>query len=1093
MPAQTQLLRTPRAEDLGLVRLSNAAGLAIGVLPNGGIFAIEHVQDGRRIMVNRTLGSPLAGGMGRLCVRIGGGEPLVVVAAGAEVRGRSGGSRERFTWQGESGGLAHEVTLQLAAEDTVWLWHVRVRNDRSDALACDAILIQDLGLGDPGFLMNNEAYASQYLDHHIAHHPDMGPILMGRQNLAQGGSHPWVAHGCREGARGFATDFLQLMGPAYRDAGQFAIPYGTDLSSVRLQHETACAALQSTAVALAPGASASWTFFGIYRADHADASSDADLALIDASAAILEAPTQSRPQLASQDRNALLDARCASAELLSERVLQERYPEQTQRESADGRLLSFFTSGATGNRHVVLRDKERRVVRRHGAILVSGTRMLPDEATLCLTCWMHGVFGAQLTLGNTSFHRLWSIARDPYNITRGSGLRVLVDAGAGWQLLTVPSVFEIGLADCRWIYQLGARTIVVAAVVSGSAAAVQWRLTVEGPPCRFLVLGQLVLGEQEFAHAAPVEIDAARLRFTFRPEPGGLWSQRYPSAVYHLVTSTAQDIEAMGGDELLYGDGRRRTGGYATLRSAPTNELTFAVVGSLSDPSQAERLAAQYAKGSDDTAMRAATFAHWRHVTRGVSIGSPEPDAGANAIAALFPWLVHDAMVHLTVPHGLEQYTGGAWGTRDVCQGPLELLLALEHDQPAKEILRILFAEQYAQRGDWPQWFMLEPYSAIRDPEAHGDVIVWPLKALCDYVETTGDFAILAEPVGWRREDTLERTTAADPIGTHIEKLIATVCQRFIGDTHLIRYGNGDWNDALQPVDPAKRDWMVSSWTVALLYEQLRRYAAILRRSGRSDGSAEERLAAAMREDFNRFLVRDGTVAGYAEFNPAGGMPVLLLHPSDQRTGVSYALLPMVQGILGALFTSEQLQHHLGLIRTCLRFPDGVRLMDRPLAYHGGPQLLFQRAESAAFFGREIGLMYTHAHLRYAQAMAVLGEAQEMWDALLLVNPIAVTERLPEASLRQRNTYFSSSDAAFRDRYQASAEWARVAEGAIAVDGGWRIYSSGPGLYVNVVIVHALGARRELGAHTLRPCLPAALRDLRLEWSVGPPRGSRLR
>jgi cellobiose phosphorylase len=480
-------------------------------------------------------------------------------------------------------------------------------------------------------------------------------------------------------------------------------------------------------------------------------------------------------------------------------------------------------------------------------------------------------------------------------------------------------------------------------------------------------------------------------------------------------------------------------------------------------------------------------------VTRGVRIRSPDTDAAASAIDAIFPWLVHDAMVHLTVPHGLEQYTGGAWGTRDVCQGPLELLLALEHDQPAKEILRMLFAEQYAQRGDWPQWFMLEPYSAIRDPEAHGDVIVWPLKALCDYVEATGDFAILAESVPWRREDNFERTAATDPIATHIEKLIATVCQRFIGDTHLIRYGNGDWNDSLQPVDPAKRDWMVSSWTVALLYEQLRRYAGILRRGGHSDGSAEERLAAAMREDFNRFLVRDGTVAGYAEFNPAGGMPELLLHPSDRRTGVSYSLLPMVQAILGALFTPEQLQHHLGVIRARLRFPDGVRLMDRPLAYRGGPQVLFQRAESAAFFGREIGLMYTHAHLRYAQAMAVVGEAQEMWDALLLVNPIAVTERLSEAALRQRNAYFSSSDAAFRDRYQASAEWARVREGTIAVEGGWRIYSSGPGLYVNVLIVHALGARRELGARSLRPCLPAALRDLRLEWGAGPRPGSRLR
>jgi len=65
--------------------------------------------------------------------------------------------------------------------------------------------------------------------------------------------------------------------------------------------------------------------------------------------------------------------------------------------------------------------------------------------------------------------------------------------------------------------------------------------------------------------------------------------------------------------------------------------------------------------------------------------------------------------------------------------------------------------------------------------------------------------------------------------GTQAEKLklIEMVRARFIPGTSLIRYGNGDWNDSLQPVDPAKRDWMVSSWTVALLYEQLRRYAAM--------------------------------------------------------------------------------------------------------------------------------------------------------------------------------------------------------------------------------------------------------------------------
>src|SRR5208283_1408227 len=183
----------------------------------------------------------------------------------------------------------------------------------------------------------------------------------------------------------------------------------------------------------------------------------------------------------------------------------------------------------------------------------------------------------------------------------------------------------------------------------------------------------------------------------------------------------------------------------------------------------------------------------------------------------------------------------------------IELLLTLEHDEPVKEILRIIFAQQYADSGDWPQWFMLEPYSAIQSKEAHGDIIVWPLKALCDYVEATGDFAFLDEPVAWRREDNFEKTAQADPIAVHVDKLIATARQRFIPGTHLIRYGNGDWNDSLQPVDPTKRDWMVSAWTVELLYEQLRRYAEILRRARRPPGKAKEldSLAAAMRKDFN--------------------------------------------------------------------------------------------------------------------------------------------------------------------------------------------------------------------------------------------------
>lgn len=233
-----------------------------------------------------------------------------------------------------------------------------------------------------------------------------------------------------------------------------------------------------------------------------------------------------------------------------------------------------------------------------------------------------------------------------------------------------------------------------------------------------------------------------------------------------------------------------------------------------------------------------------------------------------------------------------------------------------------------------------------------------------------------------------------------------------------------------------------------------------------------------MRKDFNHHLVRDDVVAGYAVFNSACDQPKLLLHPSDTVTGVSYSLLPMTRSIIAGLFTPEQARHHLRLIRERLLYPDGARLMDKPVIYRGGTERVFRRAESAAFFGREIGLMYVHAHLRYCEALAVLGETDALWEALLLVNPITVTDRLANASICQRNAYFSSSDAAFSDRYQASAEWERVKQCRIAVDAGWRIYSSGPGLYVRLLLCKVLGLRRYFGERSLSPLLPKSIGEV---------------
>jgi len=1055
-----RVFSTPREADLGLLTAASRSGLYVSRLPNGAIFEIGHRSGAGSVMINQVLGSPLHGGIGRLLLRAGGDAPLVAPILGPEARLRLGGDLSGFVFEGETAGLRHRAELRLDPDEAALFWRVEVENRGGSALPFDLVLIQDLGLGGRGFLMGSEAYASQYIDHHPAEHPRYGSVVFSRQNLRQASGNPWIALGCLDGAAGYATDAMQLFGPAFRFDGAVHLPFGTRLPSERLQHEVAATAIQSAERWLPPGGRTVLTFFALYLPDHPEASGVGDLSRLDGLGDRAAGLAPIETAMAPAPRSRLQDAPPLAALPLPEAEFAARYPERLEEETGAAGLLSFFVPDGAQNRHVVLAAKDALVARRHGAILRSGQGMSLDERTLCSTAWMHGVFSAQLTIGNTSFHKLFSVSRDPYGITRGSGLRLLADLGEGWRLLAEPSLFEIGLSDCRWIYRLADRTIEVRAIASGADAALQWTVTVDGPPCRFLAFGHLVLGEREYEQSGTVEIAPDGRRANFRPGADWLWGQRYPEAVLHLVTATPDAVEAIGGDELLHEDGLRHGGGHVALLSKPTNHLAFAVCGSMLDGAEAGRLADRYAAGIDAGAMLEPARRYWSEVTRDTQLPGADADSIANNL--LLPWLAHDAMVHLTVPHGLEQYTGAAWGTRDVCQGPVEFLLALGHDATVREILVALFAEQDPGTADWPQWFMLPPYSFIRAGDAHGDILVWPLKALCDYVEATGDLSILSEPAGWRRGG--EAVGPAEAIRAHVDALIEAARRRFIPGTHLIRYGEGDWNDSLQPHDPHLRDWMVSSWTAGLLHEQLARYGAILAHAGEAGRSDElARLAAAIRADFRAHLVVDGIVAGYGLFDPDGeGAREWLLHPRDTRTGLHYSLIAMTQAILGGLLDEDEARHHLALIDRHLGFPDGARLMDRPVAYHGGPETLFRRAESSAFFGREIGLMYVHAHLRYCEVLARF-DRDRLAGQIALVNPIAVTRHVAHAAPRQRNTYFSSSDAAFPDRYRASADWSAVAEGRVAADGGWRIYSSGPGIFTRLLLREIAGRRRWYG------------------------------
>jgi len=220
-------------------------------------------------------------------------------------------------------------------------------------------------------------------------------------------------------------------------------------------------------------------------------------------------------------------------------------------------------------------------------------------------------------------------------------------------------------------------------------------------------------------------------------------------------------------------------------------------------------------------------------------------------------------------------------------------------------------------------------------------------------------------------------------------------------------------------------------------------------------------------------LIKDNVIPGFVSYDH--GDIKYLLHPADNETGTKYRLLPMTRSIIAELAPPKQAVENMNIIDRELKFPDGVRLMDHPAHYAGGVSKLFKRAEQAANVGREISLLYTHAHIRYLEACAKIGDGTTAWNSLFTINPMLIQDSVPSAALRQSNMYFSSSDGMFLDRYDFADNFDKLKDGSITVKGGWRLYSSGPGLYLNQLVSNILGIRFSENDLVIDPVLPAKL------------------
>jgi 1,2-beta-oligoglucan phosphorylase len=1028
------------------MKVSNRLGLVFAFSDGGAVRSVE--VDPIRIGLRPP--APLSRSGTNLYLRKRGSSIAYTPLLGPESPSRFGAAEGCFQARGSWAGLDYTCSLQLADAELSWQWRVRVDSTLEQPVELDLIYVQDVGLRAAAAGLVNEYYVSQYIERRVFEDPAHGCVVCCRQNMRESVGNPWLMIACAARAVAASTDGLQFYGSTFRSTGE---PEALRAGELRgeLAGEASVVALQTAPFVLAPAQSHESAFVASYLPDHPQASSASDLQRLpelvrafDRSASLSPGGAGTKPA-----RDRFQSPRLLATEDLSRAELVELFGSAWRHtEQADGRLLSFSTDGP---KHVVLRAKEERVDRPHGHILQAKCGYVPDERGMSTTAFACGVFNSHLTQGNTNFNTLLSICTNPV-VPALEGQRMLVQLDDGEYLLGAPSAFEMGLNHCRWIYKRGDQCLEVYTWAAPHEPRINFAFRVlRGAAVRLSLTHQF-----DEANGWTISPGAAH-QFIAKPRAESMLAAQFAHPQFRVLVNSRDCAYRTHGGELA-------ASSLFVIEVAETSAFSLSIIGELDGPARADFMQdADAARRSDCEASSDA----WRELSRELTLSGREEIA---AIHEILPWFGRNALVHFLTPYGLEQFSGAAWGTRDVCQGPIELLLCAEKYAEARQVLRILFSHQNPD-GGWPQWWMFDRYRSVRADSAHGDVVYWCILALCSYIRASGDFAVLDEPVPYFVAKTA-------PICEHVDRIIDLVAGSFVPGTALVQFGGGDWNDSLQPASEELARRMISSWTVQICFQALSEYREVCERSGRTAQAEQLRkLAERIHADFHRYLVKDGVVAGYGL---VGDQTIeVLLHPTDAQTGVRYSLLPMNRGVISEMFDAQQAEQHLAIIERHLKGPDGARLMDRPLRYTGGTQTLFQRAESSTYFGREIGLMYVHEHLRYAEAQARMGKAESLLRALRQAIPVDYRELVPQGDLRQANCYYSSSDVAFASRYAADTHYADVIAGRTPLKGGWRVYSSGPGIYYALVVSRLLGLRVEFGDMILDPVLASSLDGLR--------------
>jgi cellobiose phosphorylase len=496
------------------------------------------------------------------------------------------------------------------------------------------------------------------------------------------------------------------------------------------------------------------------------------------------------------------------------------------------------------------------------------------------------------------------------------------------------------------------------------------------------------------------------------------------------------------------------------VNSGKARTIVFGL-GQADDKGKAAEMAARFRAVSYAKSELEAVRCFWKKLPGDITIRTPD-----RAMDILINgWMTYQVITCRLRARAAFYQCGGAYGFRDQLQ---DVLAVMDFDSQLTRKQILLCASRQFTAGDVQHWW--HP-GGVGVRTRISDDLLWLPYVTAEYIRYTGDAAILDEQVHFLEEKPLEKNqheVVSNPMATEQTADLYTHC--ILAIDHACRMGphgiplikGGDWNDGMNLV--GQKEQGESVWLGWFLSTVLKQFIPICK--ARADVERSEKYKRIIKEIIGNIESHAWDGQWYLRAFFDNGESIGSSQNEECRIdSISQSWAVLSKG-------ADKMRANMALRsadRMLVNNEEGIVLLLTPPFGRSKNQPGYISGYNPGI--RENGGQYTHAAVWLAMAFCEIGDGEEAYRLLNMLNPIQATADFRLVNRYEKEPYVMTAD--------VSAGYPNSGKG------GWSWYTGAAGWVYRAVIGNFLGFKREGQYLSITPCVSSAFGRYQIEYRYG--------